>query len=237
MAEAYMNRLNILGDLVVERRRRLQGLLVPDPHALVLWRCAFDSLTQDSDLKRLAYAFEFAKAIKYHHVGLTSDIYFSHPLRVAGLAILLSDMERVETGVLAILHNVLEVSDVSLDMLSAAFGGAISNQIQALTVDREFQWDSAYKKNYYEQLMQGPISARIVKIIDKLDNLFVLGLNSDAILRSRYLAEIEEYILPMTVTSLPTVTAYMRILVEDCRATGFIEWPLTVNLGKNEPES
>jgi (p)ppGpp synthase/HD superfamily hydrolase len=232
MAEAYMNHLNILDNLEIERQRRLQGLLVPDPHALVLWRRAFDALAKDSGLKHLAYAFEFAKAIKYHHVGLTSDIYFSHPLRVAALAILLSDTEHVETGVLAILHNVLEVSDVSLDMLSAAFGIAISNQIQALTVDREFQWDSAYKKNYYEQLMQGPISARIVKILDKLDNLFLLGLNPDAILRSRYLAEIEEFILPMTVTSLPAVTAYMRALVKDCRATGFIEWPLAVNLGK-----
>jgi (p)ppGpp synthase/HD superfamily hydrolase len=231
-----MNHFNILGDLVVERKRRLQGLLSPDPHALVLWRRALDSFVHDSDQKRLAYAFEFAKAIKYHHVGLTSDIYFSHPLRVAGLAILLSETERAETGVLAILHNSLEVSDVSLDMLSAAFGVEISNQIHALTVDREFQWDSTYKKNYYEQLMQGPLSARIVKIIDKLDNLFVLGLNSDAILRSKYLREIEEFILPMAATSLPTVVDYMRTLVEDCRVTGFIQWPLAVNLGKNESE-
>lgn len=227
-----MNHLNILGDIVVERKRRLQGLLVPDPHALVLWRRAFDSFAQDSDLKRLEYAFEFAKALKYKHVGLTSDIYFSHPLRVAGLAILLSDTERVEIGVLAILHNVLEVSDVSLDKLSASFGNAITDQIKILTVDRELQWNFAYKVNYYNQLMQGPLSAQIVKIVDKLDNLFLLGLNPDASVRSKYLAEIEEFILPMTATALPAVTSYMRALLKDCSATGFIEWPVVTNSGK-----
>lgn len=227
-----MNHLNILGDIVVERKRRLQGLLVPDTHALVLWRRALGSFTQDSDRKHLAYAFEFAKAIKYKHVGLTSDIYFSHPLRVAGLAILLSDTECVEIGVLAILHNVLEVSDVSLDKLSASFGNAITDQIKMLTVDRELQWNSAYKLNYYNQLMQGPLSAQIVKIVDKLDNLFVLGLNPDASVRSKYLAEIEEFILPMTATALPVVTSYMRALLKECSATGFIEWPVVTNLGK-----
>ena len=221
-----MNLANMLDDIERERQRRLLGLLKPDPHALVLWNRATAALGDKVQRERLIHAFDFAKQIKYRHVGLTSDIYFSHPLRVAGLATLISGTQDAETGVIAVLHNVLEVSDVSTDVLSATFGSCISNQITVLTVDRDVQWDKAYKVNYYSDLMKGSLSARVVKIIDKLDNLFVLGLNPDASVRDKYLAEIEDFVLPMTLTSLPAVTAYMRELVKDCRATGFIERPV-----------
>lgn len=225
-----MNLSNILDDIGLERRRRLLGLLEPDPHAIVLWGRAIAALPDDAERERLAHAFRFAKAIKYRHVGLTSDIYFSHPLRVAGLAILISGAEESETGVLAVLHNVLEVSDISVNTLSEAFGSGISNQIETLTVDRDVQWDKTYKAGYYGKLMEGPLSARIVKIVDKLDNLFVLGVNPDASVREKYLAEVEDFVLPMTEASLPSLTAYMRNLVQDCRATGFIERPAGTNL-------
>ena len=225
-----MNLSDILDDIGLERRRRLLGLLEPDPHALVLWSRAMAALPDDAERDRLAHAIRFAKEIKYRHVGLTSDIYFSHPLRVAGLATLISGTKDAGTGVLAVLHNVLEVSDVSAKKLSATFGSGISNQIESLTVDRDVQWDKAYKVGYYGKLMECSLSVRVVKIVDKLDNLFVLGLNPDASVRVKYLAEIEDFVLPMTVASLPGLTAYMRELVQDCRSTGFIERPVATNL-------
>lgn len=225
-----MNLSDILNDIGLERRRRILGLLEPDPHALVLWSRAMAALPDDAERDRLAHAFRFAKEIKYHHVGLTSDIYFSHPLRVAALAILISGAQDAGTGVLAVLHNVLEVSNVSVDTLSETFGRGISNQIETLTVDRNVQWDKTYKAGYYGKLVAGPLAAHVVKIVDKLDNLFVLGLNPDASVRERYLAEIEDFVLPMTEASLPSLTAYMRNLVQDCRATGFIERPVVTNL-------
>jgi guanosine-3',5'-bis(diphosphate) 3'-pyrophosphohydrolase len=225
-----MNISDTLDDIGLERRRRLLGLLEPDPHALVLWDRAMAALPDDAERSRLAQAFRFAKEIKYRHVGLTSDIYFSHPLRVAALAILISGAQDAGTGVLAVLHNVLEVSDVSAGTLSETFGSGILNQIETLTVDREVQWDKTYKAVYYGKLMEGPPSARLVKIVDKLDNLFVLGVNPDATVREKYLAEIEDFVLPMTEASLPGLTAYMRDLVRDCRATGFIERPVATNL-------
>jgi len=228
MPENTLNLLDILDDIGIERRRRLLGLLEPDPHSIDLWSKASKSLMNDAERELLEHAFRFAKAIKYRHVGLNSDIYFSHPLRVASIAMLISESKKSEIGVLAILHNVLEVSDVSLNELTKTFGGEISNQISALTVDRQVEWDKSYKAGYYNQLMHGPLSTRIVKIVDKLDNLFVLGLNPDAFVRRRYLAEIEEFVLPMTMTSLPSVTAYIRALVKDCVLTGFIEWPVAI---------
>jgi (p)ppGpp synthase/HD superfamily hydrolase len=230
-----MNLSDTLNDIGLERNRRLMGLLEPDPHALVLWERAMAASHDDAERSRLAHAFRFAKELKYHHVGLTSEIYFSHPLRVAALAILISGAQDAETGILAVLHNVLEVSEVSVETLSDTFGSGISNQIEALTVDRSVQWDKTYKKGYYGDLLAGSLSVRVVKIVDKLDNLFVLGLNPDASVREKYLEEIEDFVLPMTEASLPLLTAYLRNLVLDCRATGFIKAPVAANLKeKNE---
>jgi hypothetical protein len=78
--------------------------------------------------------------------------------------------------------------------------------------------------------MACPLSARVVKIVDKLDNLFVLGLNPDASVRKKYLAEIEDFVLPMAAATLPRLITYMRDLVQDCRLTGFIERPVAANL-------
>lgn len=225
-----MNLSNILDNIAMERRRRLLGMLEPDPHALVLWARALAALPDDSERHRLAHAFRFAKEIKYRHVGLTSDIYFSHPLRVAALATLCAGTNDAGVGVLGVLHNVLEVSGVSMAELSAAFGREISDQIITLTVDREVQWDKVYKVGYYCKLMAGPLSMRVVKICDKLDNLFLLGLNPDASVREKYLAEIEDFVLPMTAVSLPGLTTYMRELIQDCHEVGFIEQPLAVKL-------
>jgi (p)ppGpp synthase/HD superfamily hydrolase len=225
-----MNLLDILDDIGIERRRRLLGLLEPDPHALVLWSRAMAAMQDNAQRDRLAHAFRFAKGIKYRHVGLTSDIYFSHPLRVAALATLVTGTQDASIGVIALLHNVLEVSDVSAENLSEIFGGDVSDQIKALTVDRDVQWNRAYKAGYYSKLMVCPLSARVVKIVDKLDNLFVLGLNPDASVRKKYLAEVENFVLPMAAASMPNLMTYMRNLVQDCRATGFIERPVATNL-------
>ena len=225
-----MNLSNILNDIELERRRRLSSLLKPDPHSLVLWSRAVAALPDDKARNILAHAFRFAKEIKYRHVGLKSEVYFSHPLRVAALATLCSGTQDAGIGVVGVLHNVLEVSDVSLAYLSSTFGKSISDQIKILTVDREVQWDRVYKATYYSKIMEGPLSTRIVKIIDKLDNLFLLGLNPDASVREKYLMELEDFVLPMTVTSLPELTSYMRELIQDCKAIGFIEQPTAANL-------
>lgn len=225
--------MRVLDDIAVERERRLRGLHEPDPYARELWSRALAVLPSDWERERLLAAFQFAKEIKYHHVGLTSEIYFSHPLRVAAIGLLIEADPDFKVGVLAILHNVLEVSQVSADILAEVFGREISEQVVALTIDRNIQWDRAYKTAYYKNLMSGPRFTRVVKIIDKLDNLFLLGLNADADIRARYLSEIEDFVLPMVETTLPELLVYMSNLVSNCRAMGFIKTPVAINMKEN----
>ncbi len=223
----------VLDDITIERERRLRGILEPDTHALVLWSRALAALPSDLERERLTAAFQFAKKIKYSHAGLTSEIYFSHPLRVSAMALLIGGAQDTGVGVLAILHNVLEVSEVSVGKLAEVFGKELSEQIVALTVDRNIQWDRTYKTAYYRNLMAGPRSTRLVKIFDKLDNLFVLGLNPDDGVRAKYLFEIEDFVLPMVEATLPELVTYMTNLVDDCRAIGFIKSPVANNTKEN----
>ena len=57
-------------------------------------------------------------------------------VRVASLSLLLDENINVETSILGILHNALEVSDVSVETLEKRFGESVSKQIKCLTVDR-----------------------------------------------------------------------------------------------------
>lgn len=222
--------MRVLDDIAIERERRLMGLYEPDSHAHELWRRALTSLPTDLERERLRVVFQFAKNIKYHHVGLTSDIYFSHPLRVAAIGLLIDADHDSRVGALGILHNVLEVSHVSADTMEKNFGRNISEQVVALTVDRNIQWDRTYKTAYYKDLMAGPHFTRVVKIIDKLDNLFLLGLNADEDVREKYLSEIEDFVLPMAAETLPELLAYMLNLVNNCRITGFIKTPRAIHV-------
>jgi (p)ppGpp synthase/HD superfamily hydrolase len=97
----------------------------------------------------------------------------------------------------------------------------VATQIKNLTVDRVQQWNAAYKTKYYKILTDGPVSAQIVKVFDKLDNMFLLGLNKDDEIRAKYLAEIERYVIPMAQKHLPNIANYMTVLSDDCKQQGY----------------
>ena len=204
-----------------ERNFRLAGRFVIDPQADLLWSEAL-SLTNDSTIiKKLTEAYNFASEIKYDHSGLSSKIYFAHPIRVASIAMLYYDKINVDLGILGLIHNVFELSDYSNNFITKKFGKNISDQIVSLTVNRSLQWDQDYKKSYYNRIENGPIEARVIKIIDKLDNLFIIGINPDKDLKIKYLKEIEKYILPLAYKTTPNIYRYMKELVDNSYKTAF----------------
>lgn len=217
-----MNIPPYLRDISTERQSRLDGRQKPDPMARNLWNQAINSIQDMEDLRKISRAFEFAKKIEYRHMGLSSEIYFMHPMRTAAFALLCKECQNIDFGIIGLLHNVFELSDTSPEGLSRNFDESITNQILALTVDRDFQWDLAYKQAYYDDINSNPLSCRAVKIFDKLDNLYVLGLNPDEIVREKYLSEIRTHILPMAQRDLPSVYPYLCELVDETELTGFL---------------
>jgi guanosine-3',5'-bis(diphosphate) 3'-pyrophosphohydrolase len=207
-----------INTISVEREQRLIGLKKVDTRAEYLWKEALNTVSIE-EKNELINAYDYANKIIYDHPGLSSQIYFTHPLRVASYAVLLSEGNVVEAGIIGLLHNVLEVSSISPDKIEHQFGKNISHMISTLTVDRNLQWDIYYKKEYYSSINRLNISARKVKIIDKLDNLFTLGLNPEVEVRLKYLNEIKTYIVPMVKRDLPYTYSYFLSLISNHEQT------------------
>jgi len=195
----------------VKRRRYLTG------HSLDIlkeWHMLVDNISNEQVKTRLKKVMAFAQVIDYSHVGLSSNIYFMHPVRVSLMAILVShnDKDKLNSGIIGLLHNVFELSDHSFEDIAALIGEDNTNQILDLTVNRKHQWDLQYKYEYYLALNRNPQNCRIVKILDKLDNMYLLDLNDNELIKRKYLEEIEKYILPMTQADIPELYSYFETL-------------------------
>lgn len=173
-----------------------------------------------ADAPSVQKAVDFAENLDYIHPGLTPTTYFAHPVRMAWMASVLVDRPRSDLITVTLLHNVLEVTELTAETLAETFGAKVADCIVALTIDRT-QSGEDYLNRYYAGLEAAPGEARIVKILDKLDNLFMLCLNPDDNVRTNYLAEIEERIVPMTQRELPGLSRYLDTLVSNCRETGY----------------
>ncbi len=211
----------IIDTISIERQRRINCLKSPDSKAIKLWELMCRNYTKDHK-SSLYDAFDFANNLNYKHPGVSSKVYFSHPLRVASFSGILSEKKSVDYPVLGLLHNVLEISAVKAKNLKQSFGYSILKQIEVLTVNRTYQWDKIYKKEYYDMIINQPHSCRVVKIVDKFDNLFLLHTNSNKIIKQKYLDEIDEYIVPMAQKDLPKIFNYLSNLIQDCKELAFI---------------
>ena len=148
----------------------------------------------------------------YNHGQLSKTQYMAHPFRVARR--LIEQFPRIDEPYikLALCHNIIEVSCITED-LSTYLGPELIKHVNTLTVDRALQWDPVYKKTYYEKVAEEKIT-RIIKIFDKLDNLFILSENNDKEIKLMYLREIENYLMPLVKLDIPTLVDYFKTLLQ-----------------------
>ena len=149
---------------------------------------------------------------EYKHPGLSRDAYMCHPVRVARLVISYSELFGTETIKLALSHNILEVADLDKSSVISDDLKALLPRITALTVDRAQQWDSAYKRKYYDGFADDRVAAT-VKVLDKLDNLYLLSNNPNRKIKTLYLDEIEHHIVALARRHVPKVVQIVNELV------------------------
>ena len=207
-----------LGSIAAEREARLASRRGGGGETATVFEAALVNVPSDNQLV-LTEAFDFARGLNYTHPGLTPSAYLAHPVRVMDLVVRLFGNVNLQAAVLALLHNVYEVSRVTEVEVSERFGAEIAGAIAVLTVDRSDTSPESVAR-YYAQLEASPEWVRVVKVCDKLDNLFVLGLNPDDEVRARYLADVERYLRPLAEGCVPQVVPYLDDLVADCRERG-----------------
>ena len=120
---------------------------------------------------------------------------------------------------LALLHNCFETTKVKDQFIENLFGKKINDEINLLTVNRKNQWDKIYKANYYKKIINSSKNTRIVKVFDKLDNLFVLNKNPNPKIKIKYLAEVKKYIIPIVKKDVSLLLNYFEKLIDDNHLT------------------
>jgi len=210
-----------LNNYKFERFRRVKSIKVFDKKALLEWQRILKKKKLEKFKDQFIKYFNFLKNLDYlHHNDHT---YFSHPLRVACMAFNLTKFTKFSKDliILSLFHNIIETSKYKKKFLQKYLGKKITKQIQILTVNRKKQWNIAYKKRYYQRINQDIKNTRIVKIIDKLDNLFIIGLCKSKLIRTRYISEIEKFIIPMVKKDIPELESYFKGLIKQSYKLGY----------------
>lgn len=166
----------------------------------------------EADRGLVMAAFDYGASLDYTERGSVDGGYFMHPVRVARLLAGFRDTVDGPAIVCALLHNILETAHANTDALVRVAGSEVLAKIQALTIDRQRQPDPVYLAAYYDGIRTA--GAGDVKVVDKIDNLFLLHVEPDAAVRRSYIEEIRFFVVPLCRSCLPAATGYLDKLVD-----------------------
>lgn len=192
----------------------------PDSTVLNDFSNKLAKLSALANVSVISEAWDYAQTLDYQHPGQSKEFYLAHPLRVATLSIQLIEPVSINGVATSLLHNIKELSNVKESEIAELFGSDVASAITLLTVDRDLQWDDGYKNTYYKKLSNASLFVQQVKVLDKLDNLFLLCLNPSDEIREKYLREIEKWLLPMATDAIPTLANYIHELIINNRELG-----------------
>ena len=166
-------------------------------HELIEKVRSYDPLV-DEDLLNRAYV--FSMVAHGDQTRKSGDPYFVHPLAVAGiLADLKADPASVVT---ALLHDVVEDTDVTVDDIAARFGPEIAHLVDGVTKLSKIELKSEASKqaeNFRKLVvaMADDVRVLLVKLADRLHNMRTLHHVSDPEKRRKTALETMEIYAPL----------------------------------------
>lgn len=193
----------------------------PSRHQLIK-RMMQDQRCIEDIRKQLTIVELFFKKTEFNHIGLEKETYLNHPYRVASLLMAYSTKIDNECLLLALVHNVIELTNNDIETLTDIFGLDVAKEINVLTIDREKTGDCRYIKKYYEKIAKSEKASK-VKIMDKMDNLPMICFNKDKERRENYLNEIRTYIVELTKLYMPKLCGTIKNMIKECERIGYIE--------------
>lgn len=144
--------------------------------------------------------------------------YIAHPMAVRRIVEDLAEAVGLAiddgTRAIALLHDVVEDSDITADELTARFGAAVGRGVQLLT--KEGKGPEATRA-YYERLgAEADDALRLVKISDRVHNLSELHLAPDGKKLASYVQETLEHLVPLARSARdPAVAAGLVAALHD----------------------
>jgi len=130
-----------------------------------------------------------------HHAGQVRKYggapFVTHPIRVCSRVMMLPD-HTITMCIAALLHDTVEdCEDVDLDVISSTFGARVCDLVRWLTNPSKQRGDlprAERKELDRDHAAEAPREAKLIKLIDRIDNLREMDDAPDAFL-AKYLGE------------------------------------------------
>ncbi|MBA3972323.1 MAG: hypothetical protein H0X46_09310 [Bacteroidetes bacterium] len=190
--EVKINDRIILKDFAQERAEKMTSLCSDSSYSEKKFLDLLTTFNRKEE--NILKALDYAKGLDFSKNHLRSS-YLSHPLRLASYLLQTDPSIHADYIVIALLHNVPETTEITADELKKIFGERIAHGISTLVVDRAVPFDSI-QQPYYKAIFSAGTPLILIKLLDKIDNIFVLCLNADDEVRKNYTQEIREELLP-----------------------------------------
>ncbi|CAN5487436.1 hypothetical protein BH10BAC1_BH10BAC1_13560 [soil metagenome] len=212
-----LNNIKILEDFETERSKKMTSLCSDSSHSEEIFFSVLASYNRtEPEIKK---ALDYAKTLDFSKNHLKSS-YLSHPLRLATILVQVCPNIHSDYIVIALLHNVPETTEITSKELNKLFGDKVGSGIEALVVDRKVNF-STVQESYYKAIFDAGESLTLVKLIDKVDNLFVLALNADNEVRADYITEIRVKLIPFALQYNQQLGIYLDYLLTANTELGF----------------
>jgi (p)ppGpp synthase/HD superfamily hydrolase len=177
-----------------------------------LWDDAL-AILQPEERIRAESALSFARSLTYHHPGLKSREYLLHPMRVASLSCLFNENHKLASIQAGLLHNVYEVAHIERELIAKLYGSEIESVLYTLKIDRERQADRLYLTSYYDSISLLPYNLGIIKVLDKIDNIYTLNLTANTTVKGLYLGEVSDFVIPLCEKVAPFLVSALGNMV------------------------
>ena len=149
--------------------------------------------------------------------------YIIHPIRVA--IILFSELKIFRSDILAaaLLHDVVEDSEKTIEDIEANFGKKISGLVQNLTRERpkreKENEKKESKKKKFRELSKASQDTRVIKCADLLDNMrsWKLINKENSLWKKfpRWIKEAKEYYIPIADSTNQYLASEMREIMKE----------------------
>jgi len=160
---------------------------------------------------KILSALELAKESHKDQKRDEGQDYFIHPIRIVNCLIYELDIKDSNLLISALLHDVVEDSEMTLGEINKKFGKKVEELVNKLTRNK----DKETKREKFNKLMKESDEVRLIKTVDWLDNLRSFPYRKDRGERyCRHLKEASEMYLPLAQSINNYLTSEMKKIIK-----------------------
>lgn len=167
----------------------------------------------DATFESIRTAFLKAEDVHKKQRRDNGDPYIIHPVRVCLCLAKELNIKDKNSLMIALLHDVVEDSETSIDEIKDLFGDKVAQGVDLLTKKNEFNEDIKTQKKYFWHLKRAPKKIQIIKLADRLDNLRDLVSCDDTIKQRKYIMDTSYNYLTWAKDVKPYIAGEMEDLI------------------------